>query len=211
MKAYSSPAGVKIRFTGTPSIIVTIVTILGSDAIFTLILASIIILILLSVMQRSVTKGIVIFIPIFLGLIWTMGTLGWLDIAISFATAGLGAMILGLGVEYGIFMFTRYKEEKDRGLNQEEALLIAVPSIGSAVLGSGTTTIVGFLALTLSIMPMLQNLGLSLALGIFYCIISSLIIGPIIVIFEEDFEEWYNMHRFDKLSKKINKKNGERQ
>ena len=82
---------------------------------------------------------------------------------------------------------------------QEEALEVAVPSVGSAIMGSGSTTIVGFLALTLSIMPMLQNLGLSLALGIFYSIISSVIVGPALLVMEENFQEWTKKNAIKKL------------
>lgn len=185
----SSPAGTKTMVTGSAPVQNTIFTLLGQDAVFTLVLASVIILILLFILERSIFKGILIFTPLLLGLIWTMGTMGWLGIKISIATAGLGAMILGLGVEYGVFMYSRYEEERNKGKNQLESLQVAVPAVGSAVLGSGTTTIIGFLALTLSIMPMLQKLGISLALGIFYCIIAAVLVEPVIIILEEQMQQ----------------------
>ena len=112
--------------------------------------------------------------------------MGWLNLKLSVATVGIGAMILGLGVEYGVFLNTRYKEERDKGKTQLEALKIAVPAIGSAILGSGLTTIVGFLALTLSVMPMLQDLGKSLAIGIGFSLFISIFIAPAIIIIFED-------------------------
>ncbi len=199
IKALSTPPGVKVMITGTPSIRVVILNLLKHDSIYTLILASLIILVLLFIMQRSVSKALLIFTPLILGLIWTLGTMGWLNIKISIVTAGLGAMILGLGVEYGVFILTRYHEERDNGKNQEQSLSISVPSVGSAILGSGTTTIVGFLALTLSIMPMLQKLGFSLALGIFYCILSSVFVEPVLIIYEEDLEYWYTHRKHSRL------------
>jgi predicted RND superfamily exporter protein len=186
--------GVKVSLTGNPPMRAIIGTLLSHDAFYTLSLAAIIILLLLFVMERSITKGLLVFAPLLIGLIWTLGALGWLGIPLSIATAGLGAMILGLGVEYGVFMLTRYKEERDKGTNQEKSLLAAVPSVGGAIFGSGMTTVVGFLALTLSTLPMMQKLGLSLALGIGCTLISAVFVAPVIILLEEDFEYWYT-HR----------------
>ncbi|MFP4111713.1 MAG: MMPL family transporter [Candidatus Woesearchaeota archaeon] len=207
---FSKPPGIKVMFTGNPPMRMLIFDLLGKDSIYTIILASIIILILLSLMERSIPKALLIFTPLIIGLIWTMGTLGWLGIKISVATAGLGAMILGLGVESGVFMYTRYHEEREKGKDQLESLKVAVPGVGSAILGSGTTTIIGFLALTISVMPMLQKLGISLALGIFYCLVAAVFIEPVIITFEEKFHHWYTEKMTKRYSEKhsANKKKG---
>lgn len=194
------PAGVEARITGTPSINITILQLLRHDSVYTIIIASAIILVLLFIIQGSVYKALLIFTPLMIGLVWTIGTLGLIGMKISVATAGIGAMILGLGVEYGVFMLTRFKEERSKGMSQKESLVETVPAVGSAILGSGTTTIVGFLALTLSIMPMLQRLGISLALGIFYCIISAVFIEPIIIIYTERFRAWKMDYNKKKLA-----------
>ncbi len=198
----SVPAGIKSIVTGSPSMQVTMLDLLISDSMFTIVIASILIFFLLLITERSLSKSIVIFMPLMLGLVWTMGILGWLGIKISVATAGLGAMILGLGVEYGVFMYTRYHEERQHDKTQIEALQIAVPAVGSALIGSGSTTIVGFLALTLSIMPMLQSLGMSLAIGIASCLLAAIVVEPLIIILEEDLEH----HLVHKMSHKYETK-----
>jgi uncharacterized protein len=205
IEAMSSPSGVEVLVTGSPSIISTVLDLLKRDAIYTLVVASIIIFGLLLLTLQSLRKSILVFMPLIISLIFTLGTMGLIGLNISVATAGLGAMILGLGVEYGVFVLSRYNEEREKGLNQDDALEKTVSGIGSAVIGSGTTTIVGFLALTLSVMPLLQNLGLSLALGIFFSIIASVLIFPSLLILEEDFNYWYvekGLNRFKRLNKK---------
>ncbi|OVE75047.1 hypothetical protein BVX95_00495 [archaeon D22] len=182
------PPGVEIHVTGMPFILNVILTFLQQDAVFTTALAALIILLLLFLMERSFSKGFIIFIPLTLGLVWTLGTLGWLNIPISVATVGVGAMILGLGVEYGVFVVSRYAEERKKH-KQDKALQISVSEVGSSILGSGLTTIVGFSALTLSVMPMMQHLGQSLALGIFFSLVAALVVNPAFIIFEEDLEK----------------------
>ncbi|MBU0530394.1 MAG: MMPL family transporter, partial [Nanoarchaeota archaeon] len=200
---FSHPPGVKVMVTGTPQILVTMFDLLGQDALNTIIYASILILILLFILQRSIMRAIVVFTPLAIGLIWAYGTLGWLGIKISIATAGLGAIILGLGVEYGVFMLNRYLEERNKGKGQLESLQVAVPSIGRAVIGSGTTTIVGFLALTFSVMPLIQNLGFSLALGIFYSLLAAVMVQPVIILIRERFTYKYNKQKLKKYQKEF--------
>ncbi|MGM5481601.1 MAG: MMPL family transporter [Nanobdellota archaeon] len=196
------PPGVNVTVTGNPSVLQTMMDFLKQDSVNTLLIAAGIIFILLIIIERSVTSSVLIFIPLSMGIIWTLGTLGWLGIKISVATAGLGAMLLGLGVEYGVFIRTRYMEERENGANQEESLVRAVPSVGSAMLGSGTTTIVGFLALTISIMPMLQHLGQSLGLGIFYCLVAAILLAPTVFVTQENITYAITHRKYHKYKNK---------
>ena len=191
------PSGVIAMITGSAPIRVTILDILQSDAMYTVALASLIILILLFFMEKSISKGFLVFAPLFFGLIWTIGLMGWAGIKLSIATVGIGAMILGLGVEYGVFMYTRYFEEREKGNDQLDSIQVAVPAVGISILGSGTTTIVGFLALTLSSFPMMAHLGSSLAMGIASCLVAAIFAAPVIFILEERFERWYKCKIYD--------------
>jgi len=199
------PPGIKFRVTGSPILRVTIFDLLKRDAVFTLIVAAILILLLLFVMQRSFTHGFLIFIPLSLGLIWTMGTLGWLGITLSIATVGLSSMILGLGVEYGVFVVSRYKEERAKKISQLDSMKTTVHGIGTAVIGSGLTTMVGFGVLSFTTMPMIQHFGQTLALGIAYCLLAALFANPVMILLEEDYEYWNTHRKFEKYSTKKEK------
>jgi predicted RND superfamily exporter protein len=190
----SKPPGIKFGITGQPILRMTIFDLLKRDSVYTLTIAAMIILLLLFVMERSFTQGLLVFTPLSIGLIWTMGTLGWLGIPLSVATVGLSSMILGLGVEYGVFVLSRYNEERAKKINQLDSMKTTVYSIGTAVIGSGLTTIVGFGVLSFASVPMIQHLGQTLALGIAYCLLAALIVNPVFIILEEDFEYW-NTHR----------------
>jgi len=179
VSSINHPAGLIISSTGTPLMQTTLTSLLASDAVYTFSLAFVLIFFLLVLLERSFIKPLLIFIPLSISFLWTLGTMGWIDLKISIATAGLGAMILGLGVEYGVFMLNRFHEEFHKK-SAGDSIKISVPAGGKAILGSGFTTTVGFLALTLSIMPMLQDLGKSLALGIMFSLIGAIFIAPTI-------------------------------
>ena len=196
------PTGIKFGITVAPIIRMTIFDLLKSDAILTLIVSATIILLLLFVMERSYTHGLLVFAPLSLGLIWTMGTLGWLGIPLSVATVGLSSMILGLGVEYGVFVLSRYNEERAKNVNQLDSMKVTVYSIGTAVIGSGLTTIVGFGVLSFATVPMIQHLGQTLALGIAYCLLAALFVNPVFILLEEDYEYWNTHRKLEKLARK---------
>lgn len=176
------PPGVEVMITGEPLMRVTLFKLLIHDAILTMSIAAAIILALLILIQKSLRKGIIVFIPLTLSIIWLFGTMGLLNIPLSIGTVAVGAMILGLGVEYGIFMFKRYEEEKRKSRTPEEILMVIVPTVGLNITGSASTTITGFLALLLATMPMIQSMGLTLALGIFYSYIAAVAVNPPIML-----------------------------
>ena len=185
--AITKPAGVEYKVTGAAPIIFEIVRLMREDMVFTTLVAAAIIFGLLALLERSFTKGFLVFLPLIFAIIWTFGTMGFLGIAISISTVIIGAVIIGLGVEYGIFMLSRYYEERERHASPE-ALKIAVSNIGASTFGSAATTTVAFFALTLSEMPVIQHLGQSLALGIIFCWVAAAVVNPCFIVFEERIE-----------------------
>jgi predicted RND superfamily exporter protein len=110
-----------------------------------------------------------------------------LGIPLTIATIALGAMILGLGVEYGSFITERIIEEKKKQGSIEEGLREAVPTTGLAILGSSTTTVVGFSALLVASISFIRDLGLTLSLGITLTLVSALVITPAMIL---EYERW---------------------
>lgn len=87
-----------------------------------------------------------------------------LDLATT--TVG-GAMMIGMGIDYGIHVTNRYYEERRRGgRSVEESAEEAVAETGKALLGAALTTIAGFAAMYLSSIPMLHHLATALILGL---------------------------------------------
>ncbi|MCD6456029.1 MAG: MMPL family transporter [Methanophagales archaeon] len=186
--AITKPAGVDYKITGMAPLIIELLRLMREDMVFTTLVAAAIIFGLLALLERSFTKGFLVFLPLVFGITWTFGTMGFLGIPISISTVMIGAVIIGLGVEYGIFMVSRYYEERNHGSTTREALRIAVTNIGASTFGSAATTTAAFFALTLSVMPMIQHLGQTLAMGIVFCWIAAVLVNPCFVVFEERIE-----------------------
>jgi uncharacterized protein len=197
----SPPPGVKISITGSPQILATVIALLEEDSVFTFGLALLMISLFLLLVFRS--RGALTIFPIILAASWMYGTMAWLDIPLSIATAGVGALILGLSVEYDVFYVERFEEEYTKLKSYEKALISALPKAGYPIIGSSLTTMSGFFALTLAVMPMLQNLGFTLGLGILYSVIVDLFFNPVHVLEVRKAQLYIRAKKEEKLKRKL--------
>ncbi|HZX45460.1 MAG TPA: hydrophobe/amphiphile efflux-3 (HAE3) family transporter [Candidatus Nanoarchaeia archaeon] len=182
------PEGIKATVTGEPALGSVIFDLIIRDGIVTLFITLIAIFVLLLIITRSFQNAIVIITPVALGVIWTIGAMGWLQVPITVATAAIGAMILGLGTEYSIFLNSRYKEERIRR-DWQDAIIEALSTTGVSTMSSGITTMIGFFALMFSFFPMLSDLGFSLGIGIGFVLASTMLGGPLVMIIQNKLKQ----------------------
>jgi RND superfamily putative drug exporter len=79
---------------------------------------------------------------------------------VSFIVVFLVSLIgLGIAIDYALIVVMRWREERERGLANEEAIRAAVRTSGRAVLFSGTTVAIGLLAALVLPIPFLQSMA----------------------------------------------------
>jgi putative drug exporter of the RND superfamily len=66
---------------------------------------------------------------------------------------------LGVAIDYSLLIVTRWREERDRGRPNDEAVVVAMTTAGRAVAFSGATVAVGLFALVALPIPFLRSLG----------------------------------------------------
>ncbi len=66
---------------------------------------------------------------------------------------------LGVSIDYALLVVVRWREERDKGLDNEDAITAAMATSGRAVVFSGTTVAVGLLALLALPLPFLRSVG----------------------------------------------------
>jgi putative drug exporter of the RND superfamily len=80
---------------------------------------------------------------------------------VSFLVEYLIALIgLGVAIDYSLLVVTRWREERERGLDNEAAIRAAGASAGHAVVLSGLTVAIGLLSLIVLPVPFLRSVGL---------------------------------------------------
>ena len=91
----------------------------------------------------------------------------------------IGIMIgIGVGIDYALFIITRYREWVDHGLNAEEATAAALDSAGRAVVFAGATVVVSLLGLLLIGLPFVAGLGLAAAITVAVVMAGSVTLLP---------------------------------
>jgi predicted RND superfamily exporter protein len=139
-------------------------------------------LILLLVAMRSVRYAVVTIIPIGLVVAWLYAIMYVGGFAFNFVTATIGAISIGVGIDYSIHMTQRFWEELGRSSGRMEALHMAVSGTGAALVASALSSIVGFGILGFAPMPMFSSYGFLTAIMIALALAASLVVLPPLLI-----------------------------
>ena len=96
----------------------------------------------------------------------------------DFATT-LGVMIgLGVGIDYALFIVTRFREQLHLGHTVEESVAIAIDTSGRAVTFAGLTVVISLLGMLLMGVSFIQGLGIGAATVVAVTMVASLTLLP---------------------------------
>ena len=91
----------------------------------------------------------------------------------------MSAMIgLGVGIDYALFIVTRYREALREGLEPEDAVVRAVDTSGRAVLFAGVTVMVSLLGLFVVGLSFVRGLAVAGAIAVLVMVVASLTLLP---------------------------------
>jgi RND superfamily putative drug exporter len=113
-----------------------------------------------------------------LALIFGLGHLTPLSIFVLNITTLFG---LGLGVDYSLFIVSRFREELGHGRSVEEAVTLAVATAGRAVAFSGLTVSIGLLGLTFFHINMLRSVGIGGVLVVLLAVLAAITLLPAVL------------------------------
>jgi RND superfamily putative drug exporter len=99
----------------------------------------------------------------------------------EFATQMTAMIGLGVGIDYALFIVTRYREHLHLGYDLEDATAAAVDTSGRAVLFAGATVMVSLLGLYIMGLGFVQGLATGAALGVLVMMIASVTLLPALV------------------------------
>ncbi|MGW3914466.1 MMPL family transporter, partial [Streptomyces sp. NPDC005070] len=98
---------------------------------------------------------------------------------LSSSTGTLATMLgLAVGIDYAMFIVSRYREERGRGHTPREAAGRATGTAGSAVVFAGLTVVVALAGLSIVGVPMLTKMGIAAAGAVLLSVIIALTLVP---------------------------------
>jgi RND superfamily putative drug exporter len=101
---------------------------------------------------------------------------------VSFIVQFLIALIgLGVAIDYSLLFVTRWREERDHGRENHDAVVVAMQTAGHAVVFSGVTVAIGLLALVVLPVPFMRSMGIAGALIPVTSVLVTLTLTPAIL------------------------------
>jgi len=128
--------------------------------------------VVLFVAYRSIRSAVIVMIPILIGMSWMLGIMAFYEIQLNVVNMVVLPTVLGIGVDNGIHIFQRYREEGYTNVRE------VIMTTGGAAFLTTATTLLGFAGTLAAQNGGLQSLGLAASIGLGACLVSSLTVFP---------------------------------
>lgn len=161
-------------------------------------------LIILSLTNESTIVPFVFMLTIGYAVLYNFGTNIFLG-EISYITKAIAAVLqLAVTMDYSIFLYHRYVEEKKYYDTKYDAMDVAIQETISSLLASSLTTFAGFIVLIAMRLGLGKDIGLVMSKGVLIGVISTVTVLPAMLLMVENLVNKYNhkvmLPSFDKLS-----------
>ena len=102
---------------------------------------------------------------------------------ISYITKALSAVLqLAVTMDYSIFLWNSYSEQRTRFEDRNEAMTVAIHQTLTSVIGSSVTTVAGFIALCFMTFTMGRDLGIVMAKGVLLGVLGCVTVLPSMIL-----------------------------
>ncbi|MFB6191640.1 MAG: MMPL family transporter [Candidatus Nanohaloarchaea archaeon] len=126
---------------------------------------------------RDLERMFLPMVPVMFALVWMLGLGGYLGADLTIISMVSAAMIMGLGIDFGIHVTKKYYSTS-RG---REGLSETMTELSRGLLGGSTTTGVGFLALLFANLSGMHSLGIFLFTGIMSAYVGAVFLLPTLI------------------------------
>lgn len=153
-----------------------------SEIAIYVVIAVILCLIILELALDSYVAPFLLLLNIGIAILYNMGSNIFLG-EISYITKAISTVLqLGVTMDFAIFLYHSYMQEKETIQDNEEAMANAIGKTLLSVVGSSLTTIAGFLALCSMDLTLGKDIGIVMAKGVFLGVICVVTILPAMIL-----------------------------
>jgi hydrophobe/amphiphile efflux-3 (HAE3) family protein len=201
------PPSYNVIVTGDPAFSISMNYEMNSSMGVLLGLSAVFMVIVLLIVFRHVRWGLLPLPIVLLGIVYTFGAMGYVGIPMSMVSMSAFPILIGVGIDYAIQFHNRLEEEHMEKGNKTRAVIETVKHTGPAVLIALAMTALGFFSLFTSSVPMIQDFGKLLLIGIMMCYLSSIFVGVVIL---SILDKYADKNPLRKIAKKIKLPNPEK-
>ncbi len=172
----------RCKISGMTSTVLDTRNLSNSEIAIYVVIAVILCLIVLEIALDSYIAPILLLLNIGIAILYNMGTNIFLG-EISYITKAISAVLqLGVTMDFAIFLYHSYMQEKENFESNEDAMASAIHKTLLSVVGSSLTTIAGFLALCSMNLTLGRDIGIVMAKGVFCGVVCVLTVLPAMIL-----------------------------
>ncbi|MFI5933911.1 MMPL family transporter [Actinoplanes sp. NPDC051494] len=170
----AASAGIEVEFGGDATVAGTEA---GATEVLGVLVAAVVLVITFGALVAAGLPLLTAIIGVGVGMAGIQIATGFFDLSSS--TSALALMLgLAVGIDYALFIVSRYRHELAEGRAGEEAAGRAAGTAGSAVVFAGLTVIIALAALAVVGIPFLAAMGFAAAATVFVAVLISLSLLP---------------------------------
>jgi len=153
----------------------------AKDQIALSLAAFVIVFLFCSFIFKSFTDSILLMLPLGVANLFVFGFMGYAGIGLNLQTLPVSTIAVGIGVDYGIYLLSRIKEETIRLGDLEEGIAEAVRTAGNAITITALIIIAGVAFWFISDIKFQSDMGFLLSLVTFFHLLGTLFFLPTLV------------------------------
>ena len=137
--------------------------------------------VVLMITMDSFLLPIIFLVCIAVAVLWNFGS-NYFFGEISYITKAVAAVLqLGVTLDYSIFLWHSYREQKTLTDDRDEAMAVAIGLTFSSIVGSSLTTIAGFVSICFMSFTLGRDLGIVMSKGVIMGLIGTLVLLPCVI------------------------------
>lgn len=131
-----------------------------------------------------------------LGITWAFGFVGMIGMNMTPQTSGVVSMIMGIGIDFGIQIVARFKQELKKK-TIENAMIKTMNSVLAPMAITTVAALIGFQAMSMGQLTMLADMGTMMGYGVAMCFLAAITVVPALLVI---FEKFYRFRQGLKIS-----------
>lgn len=175
------PEGVKVDIFGSVIEGPAINRLIAPEMAKTSVLSIFGIVLVLILIFRSIRYSFLPLTTIIFGVMWAMGFIGLLGFNMSSNSSGTISMIMGIGIDFGIQIISRFKEEL-KSVDKRKAIENTLVSTFGPIMTTTLAALIGFQAMSLGELTFMSEMGNIMSFGVLFCMVASITIVPSLLV-----------------------------
>ncbi|MFQ6613595.1 MAG: RND family transporter [Fidelibacterota bacterium] len=170
-----------IRVAGPAALLGVLSRLIVEGQMVSLAISTLVIFLLMALVFRSITGGILSIIPLGAAIMIQFGVMGYLGVELTISTAMLSSILVGIGIDYTVHFLWHLREHIREGQDLEEAIFTTLRVSGKGIVYNALSVIVGFSVLMYSNFLPVNIFGALIVLSISICLLGALTVLPALI------------------------------